>query len=488
MKCLESLTARDVAEGFIAHPLVFSAREHRMLWIAMSRMQGEGITEAAEAARSMPWEDVGAWLSTYASLEWRGQLADIDKESSNHLRRLQATQWEDGQIPLLDELGGYSGLSDLAARAAPIPDVEGACRRLVTLYQIRYTRRRLMALSDELGKPEALEKWGETQEHLTILGSSTPEDASDEEVGIGNYAASMVDAEPEPADTGAWPLPALNTMVPMDRNGVYVLAAFPGRGKTTFALEAATKTCRHRGYEAGAVAMFSMEMDRRELTTKLMARAAGCSIREVQDRSWETWQRERAREAMERLGDSLVLNDVSTVTAKGIARWARKHAKRHPAFHTLVIDYLQLMQGPQDKEYDRLSDITRHLAILRKELNIAIVLLSQLNRESDKGKPREPRLSDLRGSGSIEQDATAVMFLHSMADTSAPGDWTGHVLVPKNRNGPTGKVGFTFRRSIGQFDQGIDDRVSDIYGIADQYNKPPPADVPINNEREDLFH
>jgi replicative DNA helicase len=122
----------------------------------------------------------------------------------------------------------------------------------------------------------------------------------------------------------------------------------------------------------------------------------------------------------------------------------------------VVVDYLQLLQVSNQKasEYERISEISRTLKIIARELRIPILALSQMSRDSEKGAgAREPRLSDLRGSGSIEQDADAVIFIHRVDEGSSDNRQV-KIIVAKNRFGPTGDMSMTFQPSKMRFAEG----------------------------------
>jgi replicative DNA helicase len=138
-------------------------------------------------------------------------------------------------------------------------------------------------------------------------------------------------------------------------------------------------------------------------------------------------------------------------TGLDICAWIRvQHAQAQGRLRLVCVDYLQLIAGGAARlsENDRLGEITRSLKLVALELGVCILLLSQMNRESAK-ESRLPRLSDLRGSGNIEQDADSVIFLHG---PDAPGEPTVVVqaMVCKNRGGPTGDVQLTFHKRDGQ--------------------------------------
>jgi replicative DNA helicase len=126
-----------------------------------------------------------------------------------------------------------------------------------------------------------------------------------------------------------------------------------------------------------------------------------------------------------------------------VATFARRHKRKH-GLDLLVLDYLQLMAGEGEKRHTQIEEITRNLKSLAKELNIAILLLSQLARKTENA--RRPKLSDLRDSSSVEQDADVVLFIHREEMDNPETTWKGYadIHVAKNRQGAIGRIGATY--------------------------------------------
>jgi len=250
-------------------------------------------------------------------------------------------------------------------------------------------------------------------------------------------------------------------------------------GKTSLAMQVARATARERGYVPGAVAFAGVEVNARDMTHWLLAQSAGVSITEVVDRTWEPDQRERAREAAAKWGNAIVLNDSNVASVDGIVAWAKAHKRKYGNnFHTLIVDHIHAMSG-HEEEYARVSAISQKLMLLRHDLDICVVELAQLNRDSAKGgKPRRPCLADLRGSGSLEQDASSVVFLHQ--DHPEGCVRHGSILVSKNRYGPCGSIEATYNAGVGGTWCPPSQSSPDPYGISERYNTEPSPD-------EDLF-
>lgn len=225
-----------------------------------------------------------------------------------------------------------------------------------------------------------------------------------------------------------------------------ILAARPAVGKTTMALQIATDAAAsHR-----PAAMFSLEMP----SSELLQRAA-CSRARVDSaraRQGRLDQSERAcllKAASAIEGLPLFLDDQTGATVAGVAAAVRALHSREKV-SLVVIDYLQLMSGGKFENRNvEVSAISRGLKRLALELRIPILALSQLTREPER-QSRTPTLADLRDSGSIEQDADIVVFLHAERDQTGPTVEV-RAIVAKNRTGPTGKVTLGFERRITRF-------------------------------------
>lgn len=226
---------------------------------------------------------------------------------------------------------------------------------------------------------------------------------------------------------------------------VVVLGARPGMGKTSLAINIATNAAM----TGKSVGFFSLEMPSEELLLRMLSAAAHINGHQMQsgflgERDWQ-----RIAEAM----DTLLRYAVHIDETPGITLFdVRSRARRLRAEHgvdLILIDYLQLMgtTGRQDNRSLAIGEITGGLKTLAKELKIPVVLLSQLNREQEKRGTR-PRLSDLRDSGSIEQDADIVMFLHRGDEDEAITE----LILAKHRNGPTGMLKLAWIKSETRFD------------------------------------
>lgn len=266
------------------------------------------------------------------------------------------------------------------------------------------------------------------------------------------------------APTATWGMAELDALVPLRPGGLYVLAAAPGAGKTSLALQAAT-ACASAGGQ-GAVAIASLEMSGPELATIVAARQVGISPAAIRERApsipLEAWDQLNHLAATWRTSASVLVRDAAGVadhtTVDSLAAWLTQRRRASPGMALAVLDYLQLLDAsnPRHNEYERITHATRQLKRTAVSLILPILCLSQMNRAGrtqvkDRtgriiGDP-EPTLANLRGSGSIEQDADAVVFLHQVGtpDPSAKAVLV-RVTVAKNRAGAQGTVDMWFHR------------------------------------------
>ncbi len=234
-----------------------------------------------------------------------------------------------------------------------------------------------------------------------------------------------------------------NVITGLNRSDLILLAARPGMGKTSFALNIAKHVaakCKRR------VAFFSLEMSTEQLASRLLSMEALISGTTLRTGKLSTEEWVRLIEAGDILSKTeLYLDGTPGITVPEI----KAKLRRLKGVDLIIIDYLQLMSSSRriDNRVQEISEITRSLKILAKEFNIPVITLSQLSRASEQRAEHKPQLSDLRDSGSIEQDADIVLFLYREdyykntegADENADRN-SGECIVAKNRHGETRSV------------------------------------------------
>lgn len=245
-----------------------------------------------------------------------------------------------------------------------------------------------------------------------------------------------------------------NLLSGLQKSDLIILAARPSIGKTSFALQIA----RHAAVKTkAAVGVFSLEMSSDQLVDRMLSAEAKVNLWALRtgnlDEEDDDFQ--KIGEAMGVLSEAPIhIDDSATANIMEMRTMARRLQSEH-GLDLLIIDYLQLMEGrgKSDSRVNEISEISRGLKNLAKELNVPIVALSQLSRAVESRSPQIPKLSDLRESGSIEQDADIVMFLYR-EDRENPDTENKNIIevhVAKHRNGPTGQVGLYFNEESTSF-------------------------------------
>ena len=241
----------------------------------------------------------------------------------------------------------------------------------------------------------------------------------------------------------------------LQNSDLIILAARPSMGKTALALNIA----RNAAVEAGVpVAVFSLEMSKEQLSLRLLCSEARIDSSRLRSGffSMEDWQ--RLTDAAGILSAApIFIDDSASLTAMEVRAKARR-LKMDKNIGLIVIDYLQLMQGRAGAERRDLeiSEISRSLKALAKEINLPVIALSQLNRMLEQRNDRRPRLSDLRESGALEQDADVVAFIYRdevyNKEENNPNKGTAEIILAKQRNGPTGDIKLTFLNAYTRFE------------------------------------
>jgi replicative DNA helicase len=236
----------------------------------------------------------------------------------------------------------------------------------------------------------------------------------------------------------------------LEPGALIIVAARPAAGKSSFVANVARNVAVGSGLPT---AFFSLEMSRLEVAMRLLCGDARVSWHRLRTGRIGADEWRRLVDAVETMQAApLFLTDADAYTAVGIRSRARRLRAKAGGLALLVVDYLQLI-SPTSRRENReaeLAEISRSLKLLAKEMDVPVIAVSQLNRDPERRLSRRPQLSDLRGSGSLEQDADVVMFIHP-DDGASAGTKSVQLIVAKHRNGPTGEVKLTFVPDFCQF-------------------------------------
>lgn len=464
--------------------------------------QAPANIEAEQALLGCLLYDNAAFERIPDSLRWdhfyepfHGRLfADI----AGHIRRGQLAEpitltQHFAADPAFEELGGVRYLADLVDRAPPAANI-GDYARIIHDMSVR---RALLEISGEIAN-------GAVNDFAESTGLDLVEAAEQQlyrlaETGQGQggfetFAEALAKAvdmagEAFQRDGG---LSGVSTgLIDVDRklgglhkSDLLILAARPSMGKTALACNVAFDIARHYAYEAqpdgsrktvagGVVAFFSLEMSSEQLGLRLLAEVSGVPGDRIRRGEIEAHEFARVRDAALEIRDApLFIDATGGITLGKLAARARRLKRQH-GLDAIFVDYLQLVTTGLARSENRVQDVsfvTAGLKALAKELQVPVIALSQLSRKVEERDDKKPQLSDLRESGSIEQDADVVMFLYReeyYLSRTEPADGTpehlawqeqydaveglADLIIGKQRHGPIGTVRLAFNSDLTKF-------------------------------------
>jgi replicative DNA helicase len=228
-----------------------------------------------------------------------------------------------------------------------------------------------------------------------------------------------------------------------------IVAGRPSMGKTAFCLNIAQNAALADGASL-PVCIFSMEMSKEQLVMRLLSSESEVEFSKLRTGTLSSAEWPKLAQAADTLYRAPIFIDDSPSLAVLDLRARARRLKKEHGLALIVIDYLQLMRGRSitggDRREQEISEISRFLKALAKELNIPVIAISQLNRMVEQRDNKRPRLADLRESGAIEQDADVIIFIYRDEVYNQDSDLKGvaEIIIGKQRNGPTGEVQVTF--------------------------------------------
>lgn len=239
----------------------------------------------------------------------------------------------------------------------------------------------------------------------------------------------------------------------LQRGDLIIVAGRPSMGKTSLALNIAEYVGVNQKQPVG---IFSLEMSGQQLTMRMMSSLSNVDSNRIRtgrltDNDWP-----RINKAVEILQNvPIVVDESSGLNVNELRSRSRKMQSTYGKMGLIIVDYLQLMHGIDntDNRATEISGITRNMKILAQELDVPIMVLSQLNRSIETRTEKRPKLSDLRESGAIEQDADVILFIHrdEMNDPDSADKGTAEIIIGKQRNGPIDSVRLTYQANLTRF-------------------------------------
>ena len=367
---------------------------------------------------------------------------------------------------LLTRAGGKNYLIDLASTSPSAANLEA----YAGMVRQKSISRRLMKINSEISElivnpqgKDAAELLDEAETKIFSLN----DDASRTSTNIqklDELIPQSIERMNEIAKNGSSLLGASTGYKDLDSKlqglqdgDLIIVAARPSMGKTALSMNIVENLVLNKDVPGG-VLVFSLEMPAESLTTRLLASNAKIDQQKVRSASMNQADLKKFMESSSKLKDlPLYIDDSSMLSPMELRARARRIARQEPnGLSLIVVDYLQLMQLPasQENRVNQISEISRSLKMLAKELNVPVIALSQLNRAVEQRPNKRPIMADLRDSGAIEQDADVILFIYRdevYNEDSEEGN-KAEIIIGKQRNGPIGKVNLTFLKEYTRFE------------------------------------
>ena len=360
---------------------------------------------------------------------------------------------------LLEEIGGAQALIELQNATPAI----SSASRYAKIVQDTALLRRLISVAGEITEIAYMEPDDVTKaldEAETKVFEVAEDRVVDSTRALGDLLPLAMDKLQETYERGDSITGAATGFTDLDEilsglqpSTLNIIGARPAMGKTAIGLGIATNVAKNT---QKPVLVFSLEMGHAELTQRVLSSEAEVESQKLRSGRLVEADWTKIGKAINRIDSlPLYLDDNPRVTVMEIRAKARRIKARHGGLAMIMIDYLQLMSGGASSENRQLevSEISRGLKILARELDVPIIALSQLSRNLESRADKRPMLADLRESGSLEQDADVVMFLYrdEVYNRDSPDKASAELIIAKHRSGPTGVARLVFRGQYTKF-------------------------------------
>ncbi len=367
---------------------------------------------------------------------------------------------------LLTRAGGKNYLIDLASTSPSAANLEA----YAGMIRQKSISRRLMKINSEISEliinpqgKDAAELLDEAETKIFSLNDEASRTSTNIQK-LDELIPQSIERMNEIAKNGSSLLGASTGYKDLDSKlqglqdgDLIIIAARPSMGKTAISMNIVENLVLNKDIPGG-VLVFSLEMPAESLTTRLLASNAKIDQQKVRSASMNQSDLKKFMESSSKLKDlPLYIDDSSMLSPMELRARARRIARQEPnGLSLIVVDYLQLMQLPtsQENRVNQISEISRSLKMLAKELNVPVIALSQLNRAVEQRPNKRPIMADLRDSGAIEQDADVILFIYRdevYNEDSEEGN-KAEIIIGKQRNGPIGKVNLTFLKEFTRFE------------------------------------
>ena len=361
------------------------------------------------------------------------------------------------------------GLAYLNALAQSVPSAANL-RRYAEIVRERAILRKLISASDEIAT-NAFNPQGravsqildEAEGRIFKIGEEGSRNKQGF-IGMDKLVVQLIDRVNELAENGAEEVTGVRTgfydldrmTAGLQKGDLIVLAARPSMGKTAFALNIAETVAVQEGLP---VLVFSMEMGASQLALRMVGSLGRIDQQHLRTGALRDDEWGRLTEAVDKLAKAqLYIDETPALNPVEVRARSRRMARQFGRLGLIVVDYLQLMSGTNSSSGENrateISEISRGLKALAKELQCPVMALSQLNRSVESRTDKRPMMSDLRESGAIEQDADVITFIYRddyyNKESKEPG--VAEIIIGKQRNGPVGTIKLTFLKPLTKFD------------------------------------
>ncbi|CAH0542909.1 replicative DNA helicase [Vibrio marisflavi] len=385
-------------------------------------------------------------------------------EESNPLDLITLSEFLE-QREQLEDVGGFAYLADLAKNTPSAANINA----YADIVAERALVRNLIGVANDIADA-GYDPQGRTSEDLLDLAESKvfaiAEERTNENEGpqsVDNILEKTLERiellykSPQDGVTGVdTGFTDLNKKTAgLQGSDLVIVAARPSMGKTTFAMNLCENAAMS---QEKPVLIFSLEMPSEQIMMRMLASLSRVDQTKIRTGQLddEDWARISATMGTLMEKKNMFIDDSSGLTPTEVRSRARRIAREHGGLSMIMVDYLQLMRVPSlsDNRTLEIAEISRSLKALAKELNVPVVALSQLNRSLEQRADKRPVNSDLRESGSIEQDADLIMFIYRDEVYNPESSLKGiaEIIIGKQRNGPIGSVRLTFQGHFSRFD------------------------------------
>lgn len=371
----------------------------------------------------------------------------------DHLKALHA----------LEDAGGETYLFELASNTPSIANITA----YADIVREKSVQRQLITVATDIadaaynpGIRDVAELLDFAENKVFVIADQTARDGGPEPIkSVLERAVERIDALYHSGNsltglpTGLTDLDGLTSG--LQRSDLVIVAGRPSMGKTTLVMNMAENACIQ---SKQPVLVFSMEMPADSLAMRMMSSLGRIDQHRIRTGQLDDDDWPRVTSAVHMLSEApLFIDDTAALSPAEMRARARRLMKEHGQLGLIVVDYLQLMQVPGFKSDNRtaeISEISRSLKALAKELHVPVVALSQLNRSLEQRQDKRPVMSDLRESGAIEQDADLICFIYrdEVYNEDSPDKGCAEIIIAKQRNGPIGKVRVAFLGKYTRFE------------------------------------